>query len=90
MSVCLEEMFTETGPTREATDTLGDRGTLSSGQYLMLQAAFDVWNGRGGMPLGRALNVLDDRNLQAFATLLVAITMGSVDIELWISRQDRR
>ena len=39
---------------------------LSHGEYRLVQAAVDLWNGQGGLNLSAALDVWDDENILAF------------------------
>jgi hypothetical protein len=83
-------LFTESGPTKEACDLLeAGGGTLSSGEGIYLQAAFDLWNGNGHCDLGRAVAVLDSGHLAALGRLLVAIARGPAAVDGWIAEQGR-
>ena len=48
-----------------AEDLLTEAESLSLGEYLLIQAALDFWNGEGQMSLSSALNFLDDENIVA-------------------------
>lgn len=83
--VRLAGMWTPDGPTKRALSFLERRGALSHGEQLMLQASFDVWNGRGHMDLGEALGTLDGRNLRALGSLLIAIAAGADAVDRWLA-----
>lgn len=57
---------------------------MAPGEWLMIRAAWDVWNGRGRMRLGEALQTLDGRNLHALGALLAALADGVVAIDAWL------
>ncbi len=44
---------------------------FSSGEYLLIKAALDLWNGEGGLRLKDALDILDDENLLALVSSLL-------------------
>ena len=44
-------------------ELLREARSLSRGEYILIQAALDLWNGEGGLKLIDAVNVLDDENL---------------------------
>ena len=48
-----------------AEELLLDARSLSRGEYILVQAALDFWNGEGGLKLGDVLDTLDDENLLA-------------------------
>lgn len=86
--VRLERLWTETGPTAEASELLKTRGgPLSSGEALMVLIAFDLWNGHGNVSLGRMLDVLDGDHMVAVCTLLIAVTRGEGAIDAWLAEQ---
>lgn len=69
-----EHLWTGEGPTQEALDLLRDKGgPMSHGQTVMLQVAFDLWNGGGKVTLDELIVVLDDGNLRA---VLDAVAVG--------------
>ncbi len=76
------------GPTAAAQDIIRDGGGLSSGEMIMLQVAFDFWNGEGGAKLADVCYRLDTSNTVAVATLLSAVAKGTVNE--WIAEQRRR
>lgn len=59
------ELWNEKGPTNEGCAVLADGGLLSSTEHLMLQVAFDIWNGHGKADLNDMLVRFDDRQLKA-------------------------
>ena len=81
------------GPTDEAvlaidaiTENKTERPYLSSGQEVLLRAAFDIFNGRGNATIYSALRVLDDRNQRALWSLLLAMVDGPEAIQRWIDQ----
>ena len=61
------------GPTHKACELLrADGGYLSSGERLLLKAAFDLWNGQGHCRVDELLDTLDEKRLRAVAEALVA------------------
>lgn len=61
------------GPTAEAVELIAaGGGPLSSGERVMLKAAFDLWNGTGRCTIDELLSTLDSRRLRAVTTALLA------------------
>src|SRR5258708_38472303 len=55
-TVRLERLWTEDGPTPEASELLeADGGPLSAGKRIVLLAAWTFWNGAGGLRLAEVL-----------------------------------
>ena len=52
-------------------ELLNEARDLSRGEYILIQAAIDFWNGTGGFRLGDALNVLDDENVLALVMAML-------------------
>jgi hypothetical protein len=66
-------LWTDSGPTPGAVELMkNDGGPLSSGERVMLLAAFALWNGDGQLSVDDLLR-LDGENLQAVGSLLVAM-----------------
>lgn len=76
-------------PTDEAWDAIENGAPMSSGELLMLRAAIDVWNGAGGLVLGRALDTLDSRYLGLLGSFLVAYARGPHAIGAWVAENTR-
>ena len=92
-TVRLENLWTFEGPTAEAMELLRDNGGhLSSGETIVLKAAFDFWNGKGGCELNRMLHILDHDLMEAILSLALAVSditdsFGAVD--RWLARHER-
>jgi hypothetical protein len=74
----LARLWTDEGPTRVACDYVKRGSPLSSGEHLLLQVAFDLWNGMGKANVDDLLSTLDPRNLRAVAAALLARDAGDV------------
>ena len=89
-TVRLEHLWTKDGPTRAALryrDANG--GPLSSGERIILLAAFDLWNQSGGLKLAEVPGSLDTGRARTLLSLLSAITNGSDAVEQWLTNQRR-
>ena len=63
-------------------ELLQEAQSLCRGEYLLIQAALDFWNGEGGLKLGDVLSGLDDENVLAFVRAI--LHWREIDIErLW-------
>ena len=62
-----------------AEEMLKEAKSLSRGEYLLIQAALDFWNGEGKMSLSSALNDLDDENL--LALIRGIMYLREIDVE---------
>lgn len=72
-SVRLERLWMEDGPTPEAYRLLeADGGSLSSGQRIVLLAAWTFWNGSGGLKLAEVLEQFDADPMEALCFLVMA------------------
>jgi len=73
------------GPTSEAVTLLGEgKDAMSHGEALMLEVAFDVWNGGGHADLGDLLATLDKDNLHAVGELMSAMALGMHAVDDWL------
>ena len=52
---------------------------MSRGEFLLIQAAIDFWNGEGGFRLRDGLDVWDDENIMAFVRGL--LRLREIDLE---------
>ena len=88
----LERLWTSTGPTPEAIALFeAGGGPLSSGEQVVLFAAWAFWNGDCNATLADVIFRLDPSNLRTIATLMLALGQGGHAIERWIATcQDRR
>jgi hypothetical protein len=66
----LAALWTDEGPTPTAVTYIDEGSPLSHGEAILLQVAFDVWNGHGKATLDDLLGVLDDDNLAAVLELV--------------------
>jgi hypothetical protein len=74
-TVHLERLWTEDGPTPEASELLeADGGPLSSGERIVLLAAWTFWNGSGGRRLADILEQFDADPMEALCFLVMAST----------------
>lgn len=78
------DLWTADGPGPGAFAVLEGRSPLSSGQQVMVLAAWAFWNAEGGLTLARLLDVLDPKNMRAVADLLVAASQGSGAVDTWL------
>src|SRR5258708_31652675 len=76
-TVRLERLWTEDGPTPEASELLeADGGPLSSGKRIVLLAAWTFWNGAGGLRLAEVLEQFDADPMDALCFLVMASKYG--------------
>ena len=81
--------WTEQGPSERAKELLKeDGGPMSAGERIMFLVAWAVWNGHGKVLLADVVERLDDSNLEAIGSLLVAFAQGGIDGRL--AEQRRR
>ena len=57
----------------DSKELLAEARLLSRGEYILIQAALDFWNGQGGLRLGDALAALDDENILALVKAMLAL-----------------
>jgi hypothetical protein len=85
----LEGLWTNEGPTLRAAELLdAEGGPLSSGERIVLLAAFAFWNGRGGLRLADVIEFLDPRPSEAIGSLVVAVKQGPAAIDDWIAEYE--
>jgi hypothetical protein len=72
----LEYLWTETGPTDQACKWV-KRNPLSSGESILLRAAFDLWNGEGKVTLWQIQGTLDQRHCERLFSLALAAGYGA-------------
>jgi hypothetical protein len=79
-------MWTEAGPTEAAIEIMETGGgPLSSGERIMVLAAWAFWNGHGGATVADVIERLDGPNLRAIATLMLALDRGGVAVDQWVT-----
>ena len=89
-TVRLERLWTDQGPTAEATELLeSDGGPLSSGERVMLLAAWAFWNGSGHVTLADVLERLDAGPAEALCFLVLASKYGADAVDDWLLEYTR-
>jgi hypothetical protein len=79
-------LWTASGPTERAIELLeSNGGPLSSGERVMVLAAWAFWNSAEEAKLADVVYRLDDKNLHAVATLMLALAHGAAAIDEWIT-----
>jgi hypothetical protein len=82
-------MWTPTGPTNEALATLdAGGGPLSSGERVVLFAAWAFWNSAPQASLADVVYRLHTSNLRAIARLMLALADGGHAIDGWITAME--
>lgn len=83
-------MWTETGPSEQAIEIMeANGGPLSSGERVVLLAAFAFWNGHAGVSFADVIERLDSPNLRAIASLMLALDGGGAEIDQWLAGVER-
>ena len=63
---------------------------MSSGERIVLFVAWSVWNGEGNATIGDVIHRLDEHNLRAIGTLMLAMaTDSSSAIDRWLDDINR-
>jgi len=82
----MEDLFTDNGPTKRAAKLFRVRGgPCSTGETIMLELAFAVWNGQSmdaSLSFGDLFR-LDSVNLRAVGEMLAAAAAGAGDLDAW-------
>jgi hypothetical protein len=82
-------MWTASGPTDEAIALFeAGGGPLSSGERVVLLSAWAFWNSAEKATLADVVYRLDDKNLHAVATLMLALAHGGPAIDEWIAAME--
>jgi len=85
-SVRLEHLWQDNGPTDHANQLIDHKGgAMSHGETLMLQVAFDFWNGWGLAKFADVVNDLDGTRLPLVANLMIAVGQGAEAVDQWIA-----
>jgi hypothetical protein len=79
------------GPTTWAVELLEqDGGPLSSGERIVLLAAFAFWNGQGSLRLVEVIERLDGDPAAALCALVVAVKNGPDAVDTWLGLYETR
>jgi hypothetical protein len=85
-SVGLEGLWTLSGPTREADLLRNEKGAaLPTPQRILLLAAFDLWNGQGGVAFVEVAQGLPSRPARTLLTLTAAASLSPTAVDRWLS-----
>jgi hypothetical protein len=85
----LERLWTLEAPTAEAVDLLAmNGGPLSSGERVLLLAAFALWNGDGSLKLVEVVQQLDVTPAHALCALISALKDGPEAVDAWLKLHD--
>lgn len=88
--VGLGRLWTANGPTAEASELLeANGGPLSSGERVMLLAAWAFWNGSGGLALAEILQRLDSEPTEALCFLVMSSKYGADAVDDWLAENAR-
>lgn len=87
--VGLGGLWTPSGPTAHAVDLLeAGGGPLSSGERIVMMTAWAVWNSDGNARVADVIHRLDDRNLSAIGSLMIAVSHGGHAIDEWLAKME--
>ncbi len=75
------------GPTAAACNYKHRHPGWSSGEVLLWQFAWDMWNGSGKFDLDHALYTLDGPRWRTLATFLLAWGQGGRAVQAWIEQE---
>jgi hypothetical protein len=82
----LERLWTCTGPTPDADLlTVGEGVALSAGEWLLLRAAYDLWNGKGGLAFAEVARGLSGEPARMLFTLTTAVSTSPTAVDHWLS-----
>lgn len=86
----LGRMWTASGPSDEAIALFeAGGGPLSSGESVVLLSAWAFWNSAEKATLADVVYRLDDKNLRAVATLMLAVAGGGHAIDEWLAAMEQ-
>jgi hypothetical protein len=89
-TVRLERLWDQRGPTSEASKLLeANGGPLSSGERVVLLAAWAFWNGSGGLTVAEVLERLDTEPAEALCFLVMASRYGADAVDDWLVEHAR-
>ena len=85
----LAELWTDEGPTTEATALVErDGGALSSGERMVILIAWSLWSGCSHVSLGEVFCNLDSTSLTMLGKLMIAGARGSEAVEAWLAEHE--
>jgi hypothetical protein len=88
--VRLGRLWTDRGPTAEASELLRTNGgPLSSGERIVVLAAWAFWNGSGRVTLAEIVEQLDGEPAEALCFLILATKYGADAVDDWIAEHAR-
>jgi hypothetical protein len=64
-------------------------GALSSGERVVILAAWAFWNGHDALSFADVVECLDGPNLRAIAHLMLALDAGGAAIDAWLARLEQ-
>ena len=89
-TVRLETLWNDHGPTLDATELLeSNGGPLSSGERVVLLAAWAFWNGSGGLTLAEVIERLDGEPAEVLCFLVMASKYGADAVDDWLAEHER-
>jgi hypothetical protein len=87
----LGHLWTDAGPTVEATELLAaNGGPLSSGERVVLLATWAFWNGSGGLTLAEVLAQMHGEAAEALCFLVMASKYGADAVDDWLAEHGPR
>lgn len=88
-SLGLGHIWTDEGPSKLAIDWIENGSPLSSGEAILVRAAFDFWNGEGKVTIHEIMK-LDGRRTELICTLMASVNQSGDMVEAWIRYQENR
>jgi hypothetical protein len=83
-------MWTESGPSEAAIAIMeANGGPLSSGERVVILAAWAFWNGHDGVSFADVVERLDSPNLRAIGGLMTALSSGGAAVDAWLAGVER-
>lgn len=78
----------DSGPMLGALDVRDGKSPLSSGEQLIVLAAWSFWSGSGGLLFADLMTVLSHDHLDAIFSLATAVSLGSESVDAWLAQQE--
>lgn len=89
--VGLGGLWTPEGPTARAIELMeADGGPLSSGERIVVMTSWAVWNSHESARVADVIHRLDNKNLAAIGSLLVAVAGGMHAVDRWVLDMEQR